>query len=164
MYFWHILQGPWPLWVCVCVLVVQRSLFVSLVFVALHLSSAALYSSCSNCRQADCSSLDAMEAVIGRAGHNDQCRRYYRVSRHPGAPDGRALAGAKGEQWGEKESGEDPQLVISVQETGRLLVDEGVYWQLACPTCICSLRPALWHLLPPQNLSARSHPSLTSPH
>ncbi|TKS90589.1 hypothetical protein D9C73_024722 [Collichthys lucidus] len=81
----------------------QPSLDMNATFSRHECSSGALYS-CSNCHQSDCSSLDAMEAVIGHLRHSDQCHRYYRDFRHPG-PRQQAQARPKGnweeeEEWG----------------------------------------------------------------
>lgn len=110
-----------------------------LVFAVLHLSSGAPHS-CSNCHRSDCSSLDAMEAVIGHPRHSDQCHRYYRDFRHPG-PRQQAQSRPKGNwKWGR---GEAPQLVMAAQRLDSCLSECVSTAQR--PACICSRRRAHWH-------------------
>lgn len=124
-----------------------------LVFTALlHLSTGALYS-CSNCHWSDCSSLDAMEAVIGHPRHSDQCHRYYQDFRHPG-PRQPAQPRPKGNWKGGKRW--CSTACYGCTETGQLLVKVSI-----------DSSPSNMHLLSPSSsltlslhrmcLSASSH-------
>lgn len=129
-----------------------------LVFAALRHSSGPIYSR-SNCHRSDCSSLDAMEAVIGHPRHSDQCHRYYRDFRHPG-PRQQAQPGPKG-NWkrGEEVSLHSLLWLHRDWTTARL----GVYRQLAVQRA-SALSFQLIDTFPPQNLSFGLIPSLTLPH
>lgn len=118
---WEVGRVPACVFMCVCSNN-SSTLYLSHlhlpVFAALHLSSGALYG-CSNCHRSDCSSLDAMEAVIGHPRHSDQCHRYYRDFRHPG-PRRQAQPRPKGNWKGVKRWGS--AACYGCTETGQLLV------------------------------------------
>lgn len=105
------------------------------VFAVLHLRSGELYSS-SNCHCSYRSSLDGMDAVIGRGGGSNQCRHYYQDSKAPDTGSRRGQRGARMGSW-------LPQLVKSTHSVWS-------EWVLAarCPTCSFCLRPDCWYLLP----------------
>lgn len=95
----------------VCVYVHAAVLAASLCLTCTSLCSqlcisrlGALYS-CSNCHRSHCSSLDAMDAIIGHPKHSDQCRCYCWDFRHRGPQTGRPSrgqrgSGREGERWG----------------------------------------------------------------
>lgn len=126
---------------CMCAVVIAALFICLAVFAALHLSSGPLYSS-SNCHWSDCSSLDAMEAVIGHPRLRDQCHRYYRDLRHLWAPDSGPSRGQRGTGRGGR--GDAPQLVMPAQRPDNCL--SRCLSTARGPTCICSLHPAHWHL------------------
>lgn len=145
---------------CMCAAVIA-ALFIcltstSLCSHALHLSSGALYS-CSNCHRSDCSSLDAMEAVIGHPRHSDQCHRYYQDFRHPGPQTARPSRGQRGtgregERWASTAC-----YVCTEDWTTACL---GVYWQLAVQhTSALSPSSSLTLSLHRICLSSSTHPS-----
>lgn len=76
--------------------VVMAALVINLscsLFAVLHLRSGGLYSS-SNCHRSYRSSLDGMDAVIGRGGRSNQCCHYYQDSRAPDRGSRRGQRGA----------------------------------------------------------------------
>lgn len=76
--------------------VVMAALVINLtcsLFAVLHLRSGELYSS-SNCHRSYRSSLDGMDAVIGRGGRSNQCCHYYQDSRAPDRGSRRGQRGA----------------------------------------------------------------------
>lgn len=143
---------------CLCVCSSNSStLYLShlhfFVFAALHLSSGVLYS-CSNCHWSDCSSLDAMEAVIGHPRHSDQCHCYYRDFRHPG-PRQQAQPRPKGNWKREVGRGEAPKLVMAAQRLDNCL--SRCLLTAQCPACILFF-PSSSLTLPSAESVFRPHP------
>ncbi len=117
--------------VCLCMCAVGKAaLFICLTCTSLcsrlSISVPGCLYSRSNCHRSDCSSLDAMEAVIGHPRHSDQCRCYYRDFRHRG-PRQPAQPRPKG-NWVE---GEEVMLRgLLWLHRDWTTTRQGVYWQL----------------------------------
>lgn len=130
-----------------CETVLHVCLYVSAVVIAVvatcltytSFSSGALCSY-SNCHWSDCSSLDAMEAVIGHPRHSNQCHRYYQDFRHPGPRQEAQLRPKGSSKWGR---GEALQLVMAAQRLDNCL--SRCLSTAQRPACICSHHPAHWH-------------------